>query len=157
MLGAGIRRSAGGLFGLDERLVEAARGLGAKDTGEHLKRGRVFVGGGGDVVRDVDGADVADASQHNGALAILRRLFGPGRAQFARRAWNRAEILLHPAERFWLFEFPGDNEDDVVRLIILPVEGLEILDRHALNIAAIANGGLDRKSTRLNSSHVSES
>src|SRR5436189_4902343 len=94
------------------------------------------------MVGDTDSANVADAAQRDGALTILRRLLGPGRAQFARRPGDRAEILLYPAERFRFFKFPGDDKYNIIRLIILPVEFTEILDRYAFDIAAIADGGL---------------
>ena len=37
---------------------------------------------------------------------------------------------------------PGHDEHGVVRLVVLPVEGLQVFDGHALDVAAVADRGL---------------
>ena len=51
-------------------------------------------------------------------------------------------MLRDQRKRFGFVKFAGDDQHDVVRLIILFVEGLKILDGHAFDVAAVADGGL---------------
>ena len=53
---------------------------------------------------------------------------------------NGAEVLLHQGKRLGFLELAGDDQDDVVGLIVLAVEGLQVVDRHALDVGAVADG-----------------
>ena len=97
---------------------------------------------GRDVVSDADHADVPDAPQRHQPLAVLWRLLGPGGLQLARRAGQAAEVLRDQGQRLGLVELARHDQHDVVRLVVLLVERLKVLDRHALDVAAVADRGL---------------
>ncbi len=138
----GVGADAAGLLRLDQRLVEGARRLQVEHRPQHFQRREVRVGGGGDVVDESGHADRADAAQHHVMIAVLGRLLGPGRRQDARRLRDRGVVLDDQAERLFRIEIARDEQHDVIGLIPLVVEGLQVLDRHALDVAAVANGGL---------------
>src|SRR5437773_758447 len=95
MLTAGERKSAGGLFGFHQGLVQTAPGARAQNISQHLQRSAVFMRAGGDVISHSDGSDVSDAAQDYCPLTVLRWFFGPGRIQLALGARYRAKVLLH--------------------------------------------------------------
>ena len=49
---------------------------------------------------------------------------------------------MDPAQRLGLLEFPRHDQHNIVRLIKFLVKGPQVLDRHALDVAAVANGRL---------------
>jgi hypothetical protein len=125
---------------LHQRAVQAAgRGV-AQDLHEDVDR-RIFRMAAGDgAIERRDELLVADAAQGHRALAILRRLLGVERGQGARRLGDRAEMLGHQLERARLLEAPGDQQHCIVGLIPGAIERLQLVDRHALDVGALADG-----------------
>ena len=106
-------------------------------------RGIVFLGGGRNVIHQPDQRDVADAPQDDGALAVLRRFLGVRFVQHgASGALMAPKYLRNVAERLGLVELPGHDQQDVVGLIVLAVEGLQAVDRHAFDVGAVAHRGV---------------
>ncbi len=60
---------------------------------QELHGGELGVRGGRDVIEQADQADVADPSQSDDALAVLRRLLGIGRLQACGRAWAKSRNI----------------------------------------------------------------
>ena len=94
------------------------------------------------MIGHADRADRADAAQRDRAFAVLRRLLGVGGVELARRLGDRAEVFFDEGEGLRLLELAGHDQHDVIGLIILLVKGLQVLDRHALDVGAVADGGL---------------
>ena len=114
----------------------------AENVRQHLERCVLLVGSGRDVVGHADGAHITHAAKGDEALAVLRGFFCPCVVELAGRTGNGAKMLRDQRETFGFVKFAGDDQHDVVRLIKLFVERLQIFDRHALDIAAVADGGL---------------
>src|ERR1041384_84259 len=91
------------------------------------------------VISQAYGGNIADAPQNHGPFTVLRRLFGVGAVELAGGGGGHSEMFLNEIERFGFFELAGDDQDDVVRLIELLVKRLQILNRNALDIAAVAD------------------
>ena len=120
-----------GQAGLHQRAVQAAGGRVAVDAAP-ARRSPGSRGGSpaGTRYSARDDLHVAGAAQRHRALAVLRRLRGVERGQRARRARDRAEVLLHQRERLRLVELAADDQQRVVGLVPGAVEGLQALDRH---------------------------
>ena len=87
-------------------------------------------------------ADRANPAKRDRAFAVLRRLLGVGGIELARRFRYRTEVFFHEGEGLRLLELAGHDQHDVIRLIILLVEGLEVFDGHAFDVGPAADGGL---------------
>ena len=83
--GVGHAANAGRLLGLDEGLVEPPRWGGGQDLVQHLHGRELRVRAGRHVVEHPHDADVADATERDDPLAVLRRLLGVGRIQLRPR------------------------------------------------------------------------
>ena len=138
---AGVGPGAGRLFGGHQRLVQPARGLGAQNVCQHFQRGIIRVRPRRNVISDRYEADITDAPQHHGAFAILRGFHGVAAVEFSFRPRQLAKIFFRQPQGFGLIKFPGNDEDDIIRLIIFFVKGLKIFHGHVFNIATIADGG----------------
>ena len=79
---------------------------------------------GGNVIRHADRAHITNTPQRHEPLAVLRRLFGPGLVQLARRTREGREMLCNQRKRFGFVELARDNQHHVVRLVKLFVERL---------------------------------
>ena len=80
-------------------------------------------------------------SDHD-ALAVLGRLLGVGVARACRLGFGiEPKYFSDKRERLGLVELAGDDEHAVVGLVVLLVEGLQVFDRHALDVGAVADGG----------------
>ncbi len=137
VVGAGAR--ARGDARLDEALLEAADLVLREDAREHREGGPVGVGRGGDVVGGHHGPHLPHAPQDHHPLAVLGRLLGVGRGEAARGARDRAEILPGELQGPRLLELAGHDEDDVVGLVETLVEVAQVVDRHALDVGAVAD------------------
>ena len=126
---------------IHQRLIEPARGLVAEDGGKHFEWGIVGVHSGRRMVRHHDRLVVANAPQCDLTFAILRRLHRISRFELALRAGNGADGLRHPGQRFGFVELTRNEEHGIVRLVILPVERVQPLDRHMLDVGTVANRG----------------
>ena len=126
---------------LDERLVESARRLVGEPLGRELQRHEVRVRAGRHVIRGHEDLDVADAAHGDLALAVLHRLDRCRSSASSRVGLrDRAEVFARSASSaLALVELAGDDEHGVVGLIVLLVERLQALDRHALDVAAAAD------------------
>ena len=136
----------GGQTRLDERLIEAPRGTGGQDVCHHVDGGEVLVRAGRHVIGRHRELDIADAPQGDGPLAVLGGLGGvrPEKLVRARAVRPRedTELLGDEFERPIRIEAAGDDEDRIVRLVVLPVEGLQPVDGHILDVRARADGGI---------------
>ena len=74
-----------GLLGLDQRLVEPARGRVAEHQHDEVDGGEIGIGAGRHVVRGHHPLHVADAAHRHAALAVLGRLGGVELGKRARR------------------------------------------------------------------------
>ena len=135
-------RNAGGLLGLDQGLVEPPRGLGIEDVAQDLHRGELGMRGGRDVIEQADQPDVADPAQRDESLAVLRRLLGVGLRELAVGLGQRAKVFRDVFKCFLFVELAGDDEHGVVGLVEFLVEGPQVVDRHALDVGAVADGRL---------------
>ena len=131
---------ARGHLGLDESLVQATRRFVAEDVGQHVDGREVWVRPRGNVVTDHREGRVPSATQHRESLAVLHRF---DRVRLVEqvallerplRLGNRPEGLLDQLEGLLRLELSGDDEHGVVRLVVLPVERLQPVDRHALDV-----------------------
>src|SRR5262249_18071356 len=113
-----------GFLGFDQCLVESAGRLGGKHGCQHLHGGKVFVSAGANVIDGTDDADLADAAEHDGALAVLRRFFGVGGVQLTRGPFQGAEVFADVGEGVALVEVAGNHEHGVVGLVVFAIEGL---------------------------------
>ena len=94
------------------------------------------------MVHNVDCPLAAYAAKHNGALAILRWLFGIGRIESSSWFGNRTKILGYVLQCLGFFELASDNQNDVVRLIVFAIEILKVIDWHSFDIGPVADGAL---------------
>jgi hypothetical protein len=135
----------GGNLRLDERLVHASRGLVAQDVREDVHRGEVRMRAGRNVVANHGKRGITSAAQHCDTLAVLRGLDGVRLVEDValldrpQRLGNRPEGLLDDLQCLLGLELAGHHEYGIVRLIILPVEGLQAIDGHALDVLLGAN------------------
>ena len=88
---------------------------------------------------------LTDALESYGPLPVLDRFPCVGRPQdvvdIAVRRRDGSEFLYDEVERERRVEVARDHEKRVVRLVVLPVEGLKPLDRHILYVRS----GSDRR------------
>ena len=133
---------ADGLLVIDQGLVEAAGGAVAEHAGEHVERGGIGVGAGGNVIERHEALGIADAAQGDGAFAVLRGLVGVGLFERAGGLGNGAEELGDQGEGLGLVELAGDGQQRVIGLVILLVERSQSVDRHIFDVGAVADGGL---------------
>ena len=129
----------------DQVPVQTPGRLDAKDVAEHLDRRVLFMGARRHVVDGHHELRVADPPQGYRSLAVLGRLGGVGVEERVRAgavgARNRAELRGDEFQRPVDLEPAGHDQDRVVRLVVLPVEGLQPLDRHVLEVRP----GADRR------------
>src|SRR5437660_12882121 len=92
------------------------------------------------MISNADRSHVTNAAKSHGSLAILRRLLGVSIVQLPFGTRDGAEIFLHQREGFRLVELASDHEHDVIGLVELLVKGAQVIDWHALDVAAVANG-----------------
>ena len=124
---------------LHQRAVQTPGGRVAEHAHQDVERGVVGVAAGGDAVQGADQRRFAAAAQGDGARAVLHRLHGVERRQRARRARDRAEVLLHQLQRARGLETPGDDQQRVVGLVPGAVEALEARNRHVLDVRSRAD------------------
>jgi hypothetical protein len=86
------------------------------------------------------GADIANAPQRYQPLAVLRRLLRARDVELALRPRDGSERLLNDLEGLRRIEVPGDDQHDVVWLVILLVKRPQVCDWHAFNVVAVAEG-----------------
>src|SRR3954470_17875986 len=84
---------------------------------------------------------LSHAPQTYSSFAVLRWLNRVTRRQYALRFRNRAEESGDETKSFCLIEFACNHENGIVGLVIIPVEGLQPIDRHILNVTP----GTDRR------------
>src|SRR5262245_43372376 len=87
-------------------------------------------------------ADLAHAPQRDESLAVLFRFLGVGRLALPLRARDGAKVCVDECQCSGLIELPGDDDYGVVRLVVLAVTGLQVFDGHAVDVTAVAEGGL---------------
>ena len=109
--------------------------------------GRVIgMGARRNVIRHHDHLDVSDAPERDHALPVLRGLTGiclPERVGSGTiRLGDLPERLDNELYGPLLIEFSRHDQQGVVGLVVLPVEGLEPVDRHALHVGAGADDRL---------------
>ena len=138
--GLGSDRDAAGLPGVHQGLIQPPGGRQGQDVGQDLEGREIAVAGRGNMVNGAHQADLADAAQHHGALAVLGRFLGVGFLQASCRPGQHAEVPGDQRQGPGLVEMPGDDEESVVGLIILAIKGLQTLDGHPFDIAAVADG-----------------
>ena len=137
-----VAADRGGLLRLDERLVEAARGRVGQDLLEQVDRARGRIRPRRHVVRRRERLDVAHALERHGALAVLRGVERVEDRQRTRRLRDLPEDLVDELERLALVELAGDEQHRVVGLVERPVEVLEAVDRHVLEVGLRTDRGL---------------
>ncbi len=98
------------------------------------------MGGRGNVVRQAHFTNHADATQSHCVLAVLRGFLSVGIGEIAIRLGDRTEIFFDEREGLGFLELSSDDQDHVVGLVKLSVEGLQIFDWHALDIGTVADG-----------------
>ena len=80
------------------------------------------------------------APQRDVALAVLRRLGRIIRIQLALRPRDFAQRPGNHGERRRFVEAPGDRQNGIVRLVVLPIESRQPVDWHVFDIGARADG-----------------
>ena len=85
---------------------------------------------------------IAHALDADFARALLHRVAGVGDGQAACRFGDDAKKALHQRQGFGHIELAGNDENCIVRLVILAVKGLQVFNAHVFDIAARTNGGL---------------
>ena len=102
------------------------------------------MGAGRDVIHRHRDRDFADPPQGHGSFTVLSRLARVRRPEdhlaLPIRARDGCELLDHDVEGIRRIEVACDHEDRIVRLVVLPVEGLETFDRHVLHVSTSADG-----------------
>src|SRR5690606_34925499 len=78
------------------------------------------------------------AAQRDAALAILHRFDGVLGWQLALRGGNGAEGVRYDGQGVRHIEFAGDYQHGVIRLIVLVIEGPQLLDVDVLDVRACA-------------------
>src|SRR5258707_10564945 len=91
------------------------------------------------VIGNGQSLNVANPSQSDGTLPILRRLGRVWLLELARGTRNRSINLLDLSERFRFIELSGHQQDDVVGLVVLAPESLQAIDWNALDVCARAD------------------
>ena len=135
----GCPADGSGLLGLDQRFVESTRNVGGQDSLKNLNGGEFGMAACGNVIGQSHDRDRPDAPEPNQSLAILGGLFRVSRNQRCLGFGERPEVLLHQVQGLFGLEFARHNQEAVVGPVEPPVEVLEILDRHPLDVGAIAN------------------
>ena len=87
-----------------------------------------------------DELHVTHTPQRHLALAVLGGLRGVGGLELPLRARDLAERLGNQREGGVGLELPSDEQHGVVGLVVVPVEGLQPLDGHVLDVGAGADG-----------------
>ena len=139
-------RRAGSQTRFHQRLVQPACRLRAEHMRHDLHRGEVFVGPRRHVIHGERELDVSDAAQRDTALAILRGFRGVGGEQLVRpgpvRTRNAPELVHDHAECVAGIEAAGDDQDRVVRLVVLAVERLQPLYGYMFDIGPRTDRGV---------------
>jgi len=129
----------GRLLRLDQRLVHPPRRFGAEAPFEDRHGRELGRRPRRDVVRRPGHADGADSPQGDHSLAVLGRLLGVRLRQGILGLLDRPEVLGDQFERLRLAELPGDDEHGVVGAVIFLVEGLQVVDRHPLDVGPVTD------------------
>ena len=137
LLGAGQNLS--GFFVIDQRFIEAAgRGL-AEYAGQDIEGRLVRMAAVGSMKESQENLVVAHAANHGHPFAVLRGFDGVSGNQRAAGSRNCAEIAVDHGDDFGFVNLARYGQHGIIRLIELTVEGLQILNRHALHVGAIAD------------------
>ena len=83
---------------------------------------------------------IAHAPQNHLAFAVLGGFHRVGRKQLAGGLGNDSKVLRDPGQRFRGIEFPGHQQHGVIRLVVVSVEGLQLLDGNFFDVAERADG-----------------
>src|SRR6185295_4245723 len=127
----------------DQRFVQTTRrGVGEYPRNDVDSR-KVRMRAGRNMVKGLHELGVAGASQSHRALTILSRLDRVDLLQRAGRPRNGREVFVNQPEWFLFVKLAGDQQDDVIRLVIVAIERLQPFDRHVFNVAARSDGSLD--------------
>ncbi len=129
------------LAGFHQRLVQSPRGRVAEDEVGERDAVAVRVQARGHLVGGHHDLHVALAADLELALAVLRGLHRPELGELAGGLRDLAERAGDEGERLRLVELAGHEEHRVVGLVVHPVERLEVLLLHVLDVAAVADGG----------------
>src|SRR5207244_2846345 len=86
-------------------------------------------------------ATTPDAPQRQAAVAVLCRLHRAEGRERSSWPWHCAKLLIDERERPRFVKLTGNEQDGVIGLIVLMIEGLQALDRNVLDIRA----GADRR------------
>ena len=130
-----------GLLGVNQCLVQTARLRSAEHLGHDFQGREIGMQRGGNVVDRHDVLNVSDAAKGDETLAFLGGLHGVGLCEHARRPGQCAEGLGDHGQRLGWVELSRDDEIGVVGLVVLVIEDREILNRHALDVGAVADDG----------------
>ncbi len=120
-------------------LVQPPAGLRNENVRQHRDRRRFRVRSRWDVVHCPGPANFANASDRDESLALLRGLFCVGVGQFSRGARYRAKVLDDVLLRRSLVKLPGNDQHGVVWLVVLAVEGLQVLDWNAFDVGFVSD------------------
>ena len=82
---------------------------------------------------------IAHTPQNHLAFAILGRFFRIGRLELAGGLGDHSEQLVDPTQCFRRIEFPGHQQHRVIRLVVVSIEGLQLLDGNLFDIAQRAD------------------
>ena len=85
---------------------------------------------------------LANAAENYQAFPVLSRFDRVVGLKHALRLRNCAEVFGDKAERPGFIEFPGNEQDGVIGLVIVSIERLKTFDRYVLDVAARADCGL---------------
>ena len=94
------------------------------------------------MINDKNQLGVSHAAKHNPSFSVLSRL---SRIEFFKdpgRPGNRSEFFDNKIECFGFVDFACHDQDRVVRLIKLPVEGLKTFNRNIFNVGTGPDGGV---------------
>src|SRR5687768_3631000 len=86
--------------------------------------------------------NVTGAAQRDLPLAILDRFASIGFDKLSFWPGDVSEIFLNQLEGFFFVNSASNDQDRVVRLIIVAVESLEAFDGRPFDIRAFPNGGV---------------
>ena len=130
----------GGLLGVHQQLVQAARRGVGHDLPEDVQGRIVGVCGGGHVVGGHQGLHIAHAADGHLALAILGGVQGPVLFDGAGGAGDAAQDLVHEGQCLGLVDLASHHEGGVVGLVELLVEGAEVRDVDVLHVGPGTDG-----------------
>ena len=130
------------LSGLYQGLIEAPVRLGGQNIRQDLDGPIILVPARRHMVHGGDLSDRSDAPQHDRALPVLGRFLRIGLFELPRGPLQASEEAVHDVQRFALIKLAGDDQHDVVRLIILPIKGLQAINRHAFDVALVSHYSL---------------